>query len=131
MQQALEVTTARRRRRSSVRIGIAHGEATPTRGDYFGEPVVEAARLCARADGGQILATDIVRLLARAQRARVRAGRSRSTLKGLPEPVDAVRGALAAAPRRPAAAAPEPAGRPPGRRRWSGATTSRSASSCT
>ena len=32
--------------------------------DYFGDPVIEAARLCARAEGGQILAADLVRAMA-------------------------------------------------------------------
>ena len=38
----------------SVRIGISAGEATEEDGDYFGDPVIEAARLCAQAEGGQI-----------------------------------------------------------------------------
>ena len=32
--------------------------------DYFGDPVIEAARLCARCEAGQILATELVRLMA-------------------------------------------------------------------
>ena len=48
----------------SIRVGVAVGEAESEEGDYFGLPVVEAARLCARADGGEILTTDMVRLLA-------------------------------------------------------------------
>ena len=31
----------------SVRIGVATGDCTEEHGDYFGEPVVQAARLCA------------------------------------------------------------------------------------
>ena len=38
-----------------LRIGVSCGEATKEDEDYFGDPVIEAARLCARADGGQIL----------------------------------------------------------------------------
>jgi len=69
-----------------MRVGISTGDATLEHGDYFGEPVVEAARLCAVAHGGQILTTDVVKALAR------RSGHSFSTereleLKGLPEPV--------------------------------------------
>lgn len=65
MQQAID----RRNRKAadeelSVRIGISSGEAEVEDGDYFGVPVVEAARLCARAEGSEILATDLVRLLA-------------------------------------------------------------------
>ena len=38
-----------------LRIGISVGEATVEGDDYFGTPVVEAARLCACGDAGQIL----------------------------------------------------------------------------
>jgi class 3 adenylate cyclase len=48
----------------SIRIGLSTGEATEDQGDFFGEPVIEAARLCASAAGGQILATDTVKVLA-------------------------------------------------------------------
>src|SRR5436189_202455 len=49
MQQLLE-----RRNRDAdfelhVRIGLGAGEATVEEGDYFGMPIVEAARLCAQA----------------------------------------------------------------------------------
>ena len=69
-----------------IRIGISAGDVTVEDSDYFGDPVVEAARLCAAAQGGQILATDVVKLLAR------RSGYNFATereleLKGLPEPV--------------------------------------------
>src|SRR5215216_3468303 len=47
-----------------VRIGVAAGDVARERGDYFGTPVVEAARLEAAAEGGQILASELVRLLA-------------------------------------------------------------------
>jgi len=45
MQQALERHNRRADEPLLVRIGIATGEATEEDGDYFGEPVVEAARL--------------------------------------------------------------------------------------
>src|SRR5205809_679953 len=45
--------------RLAMRVGLATGEATASDGDFFGDPVVEAARLCAQAEGGQILATDV------------------------------------------------------------------------
>lgn len=47
----------------AIRVGVATGEATSTGGDYFGDPVVASARLCALAAGGQILATDVVSTL--------------------------------------------------------------------
>jgi class 3 adenylate cyclase len=46
-----------------VRIGISAGDVTARAGDYYGVPVIEAARLCAAATGGQILASEIVRSL--------------------------------------------------------------------
>lgn len=46
-----------------VRIGIAVGEADADDDDVFGPPVVEAARLCGAASGGQILVTELVRAL--------------------------------------------------------------------
>ena len=41
-----------------LRVGLSGGEVSPEDGDYFGDPVVEAARLCAQCESGQILATD-------------------------------------------------------------------------
>jgi predicted ATPase len=46
-----------------VRIGISAGDVTERAGDYHGVPVVEAARLCAAATGGQILASETIRSL--------------------------------------------------------------------
>ena len=71
----------------SIKIGISVGDVTEDDGDWFGMPVNEAARLCAAADGGQILASDVVRLLAgsRARHAMRPAGTRE--LKGLPEPL--------------------------------------------
>ena len=48
----------------AMRVGLSAGDATFEEGDWFGAPVVEAARLCEAAAGGQILLTDIVRVLA-------------------------------------------------------------------
>jgi class 3 adenylate cyclase len=60
MQQAIE----RHNRRVageplSVRIGLSTGEASVEDNDYFGDPVIEASRLCALAEGGQILARSL------------------------------------------------------------------------
>ena len=71
-----------------IRIGISAGEATHERGDVFGPPVVEAARLCAAASAGQIVVSDVVRTLARG-RGHVFTPLGELTLKGLPEPVAA------------------------------------------
>src|SRR6516225_11222982 len=49
MQQALERRNRAAREPLLVRIGVSVGEAEPADGDYYGESVVEAARLCAAA----------------------------------------------------------------------------------
>src|SRR5206468_329414 len=48
----------------AIRIGISAGDVVWEDGDCFGTPVVEASRLCAVANGGQILTSEVVRLLA-------------------------------------------------------------------
>lgn len=83
MQRAI----ARHNRRKSVdvaiRIGLSAGDVSVEEDDYFGEPVIEAARLCALAEGRGILATDVVRLLG--QRSNCRFANEREVaLKGLP-----------------------------------------------
>jgi class 3 adenylate cyclase/CheY-like chemotaxis protein len=47
-----------------LRVGCSTGEAACREGDYFGTPIVEASRLCAAAQEGQILVADVVRILA-------------------------------------------------------------------
>lgn len=69
-----------------LRVGVSIGEATRDGDDWFGVPVVEAARLCGAADPGQVLATDTVVLLARRSDQTCRPLGPRP-LKGLPEPV--------------------------------------------
>ncbi|MGH9041221.1 MAG: hypothetical protein ACRDZ3_13425 [Acidimicrobiia bacterium] len=58
----------------AIRVGLSLGEVTFEDGDLFGVPVVEAARLVAAAGPGQILATVVVRMVARC--AGVSAGRA-------------------------------------------------------
>jgi class 3 adenylate cyclase/tetratricopeptide (TPR) repeat protein len=66
VQQALDRhnRSAADRARLQVRIGISAGDVTIEEGDCFGTPVIEAARLCAAAGGGQILVSEVVRWLA-------------------------------------------------------------------
>jgi len=72
-----------------VRIGISAGDVVIEGDDCFGTPVIEAARLCGAAGGGQILASEMVRWLARSGGgAFIPVGNLE--LKGLPEPVPAV-----------------------------------------
>ena len=91
MQQAID----RHNRRGegaplSVRVGVSAGEATEDDGDYFGDPVVEAARLCALADGGRILATAMVQILAGRHATQEFLPLGDLVLKGLPEAVPCV-----------------------------------------
>jgi class 3 adenylate cyclase/tetratricopeptide (TPR) repeat protein len=90
MQQALEHHNRSGGHALSVRIGISAGEAVEEDGDYFGDPVVEAARLCASADGGQILAAEVVRLMVGRHATQTFVEVGPLELKGIPQPVDAV-----------------------------------------
>jgi hypothetical protein len=49
----------------AVRVGLSVGDAVTEGGDWFGRPAVEAARLCDRAEGGQVLASDAIRALSK------------------------------------------------------------------
>jgi class 3 adenylate cyclase len=72
-----------------VRVGVSLGEATVEDGDYFGEPVVLAARLCAQADGGQVLLSDLVRLIGGDRGEHELRALGALELRGLSEPVHA------------------------------------------
>jgi class 3 adenylate cyclase/tetratricopeptide (TPR) repeat protein len=72
-----------------VRIGLSAGDVTFDDGDCYGRPVVEAARICAAARGGQILAADIVRWLAGPGSSHRLLPVGSLDLKGLSDPVPA------------------------------------------
>src|SRR3954467_670584 len=63
MQQAIHHHNRSAGEPLGVRIGVSAGEAVEEDSDYFGDPVIEASRLCGAAAGGQILAADLVRLM--------------------------------------------------------------------
>jgi class 3 adenylate cyclase/tetratricopeptide (TPR) repeat protein len=87
IQRAFERHTRRHPRRPlQVRIGINVGEPLAEDGDLFGTAVNTAARVCARAKGGEILVTEAVYRLADALTDRCRA-RGRVTLRGLRSPI--------------------------------------------
>lgn len=88
MQQFIEGHNRKASEPLGVRVGLSNGDVAEENGDYFGEPVVEAARLCAKARGGQIVTTAMVRALARRSGHRF-VPLGALELKGLPEPVDA------------------------------------------
>jgi tetratricopeptide (TPR) repeat protein len=90
MQQGVERDNRGREHPVGLRVGLSGGEVSREEDDYFGEPVVEAARLCASCDRGQILAADIVRLTAGRHSRQRCVPLGDLTLKGLPDPVATV-----------------------------------------
>lgn len=109
MQQGFE-----RRNRGSdetlaIRIGISMGDATCEAGDYFGMPVIEAARLCDKAEGGGILVPELVKLMMGGRGTELLRPAGTVELKGIPDPVTVYEIAwepLAAEETGPAAALP-------------------------
>lgn len=75
----------------TLRIGVSAGDVREAEGDLFGTPVVEAARLCAAAAGGEVLVAELVRLLARGRSSVSFEPVGALELRGLPEPVAACR----------------------------------------
>jgi len=90
MQQAVQRQNRRVRDPLAMRVGVAVGEATHEESDYFGSPVIEASRLCARAEGGQILVTELARALAGTRGGHRFEPLGPMELKGLPEAVPVV-----------------------------------------
>ena len=80
----LGARTAAPTSRSAVRIGLSTGDVLVEAGDYHGAPVVEAARLCGVAEGGQIFAADVVSVLAGSRGGHSFAPVGSLELKGLP-----------------------------------------------
>jgi DNA-binding NarL/FixJ family response regulator len=70
-----------------IRVGISSGDVRTEGTDCFGTAVIEASRLCAAAEGGQVLASEATRLLARDHDGLQPVGELE--LKGLPEVVRA------------------------------------------
>ena len=90
MQQAIDRHNRRSETHLGVRIGVSTGEAVEEDDDFFGDPVIEAARLCARATGGQILTTALVQMTLGRRATQEFVPLGDLDLKGLPEPVPAV-----------------------------------------
>lgn len=88
MQQAVERDNRDRTGDLGLRVGLSAGEATKEHDDYFGEPVIEAARICAKAGGGQILVSDVVRLSAGRRSSHRFSSLGEIELKGLPAPIE-------------------------------------------
>lgn len=71
----------------SMRVGVATGDAARERGDWYGVPVVAAARLCAHASGGQILVAELAVLVAGSRGEHDLTPIGAVELKGIPTPV--------------------------------------------
>lgn len=71
-----------------VRVGLASGDVSEAGGDYFGLPVVTAARLCGAAVPGQILCSAIVQVLAGSRPACPISPVGALELKGIDGPVE-------------------------------------------
>jgi class 3 adenylate cyclase len=67
MQQATSRPAANGQPAVAIRVGLAHGDVVFEDHDVFGMPVVQAARLTAAAQPGQILTTAVVPLVAGAR----------------------------------------------------------------
>jgi class 3 adenylate cyclase len=89
MQQAIEARNRHAEEQLGVRIGVSLGETNVEDGDYFGEPVVESAQLCAHAAGGQIVVNDLVHRVGRGRDAYSFLSLGGLALKGISEPVQA------------------------------------------
>jgi len=68
-----------------VRMGLNTGEITVTADDVFGAPVNAAARISAKAQGGEILISDVVRQLIGSTAGFELRTRGRVRLRGFPE----------------------------------------------
>jgi DNA-binding SARP family transcriptional activator/class 3 adenylate cyclase len=68
-----------------VRVGLHTGEATETEGDLLGESVSAAARICAKARGGEVLSSEVVRQLCGSVSGVLFGDRGRVALRGFPE----------------------------------------------
>jgi class 3 adenylate cyclase len=90
MQQSVERDNRDREHSVGLRVGLSGGEVTREDDDCFGDPVVEAARLCAMCDGGHVLATAWVRLTAGRRGRHQYRSLGELTLKGLTDPVETV-----------------------------------------
>ena len=89
MQQSVHANNEQAVRHVEMRIGISAGDASFEDGDWFGTPVVEASRLCGAANGGQILVTDIVRILGGSRVTHQLVSIGGVEAKGLPNPLNA------------------------------------------
>ena len=96
IQQGVDRHNRRGEESIDLRVGISMGEAVEEAGDYFGDCVVEAARLCDKAAGGQILTTELLRAMVGRHSTHEFAVGRRARAQGDPRPGADGRGALGA-----------------------------------
>src|SRR5271169_3775709 len=89
IQQAVDRFSRRAPEPIHVRVGVSAGDVAWENGDCFGTPVIEASRLCDTAEAGQILVSDVVRLLAGSRGSHRFSPLGALPLKGLTDPVSA------------------------------------------
>lgn len=77
--------------RFALRLGLSVGDVSHEDGDLFGTAVIEASRLCAAAQGGEILVAEAVRLLSKGRAGFTFEPMGEIELKGIPDPVAACR----------------------------------------
>jgi tetratricopeptide (TPR) repeat protein len=90
MQQGVDKDNRRHEHSVGLRVGVSTGEVSRDDDDYFGDPVVEASRLCDLCESGQILATELARLTAGRRNRHECRSLGELVLKGLPDPVETV-----------------------------------------
>src|SRR2546429_6527698 len=73
-----------------LRVGVSVGEVAWENGDCFGTPVIEASRLCSSATEGQILGSDLVRVLTVGRLGSLFTSVGALNLKGLAKPLETV-----------------------------------------
>jgi class 3 adenylate cyclase/tetratricopeptide (TPR) repeat protein len=115
MQQAVDQQARASRVTLALRVGIALGDVSFEEGDVFGSPVVEAARLVASAESGQILVTRVVQAVAGRRCRASFTDVAGLDLKGLPDPVQVCEVGWEPLPDSTTSPSPPPASLGPGR----------------
>ncbi len=90
MQQRVNMYNRRQETDSGLRIGISAGEVEREDGGYVGDCIVEAERLCATCKSGQILAAEVVRLMAGRRSTHQCRPVGPLTLEGVSQPIEAI-----------------------------------------
>lgn len=91
MQQKVDLDNRRGGEQLLMRVGINVGDAIPDEDDFWGTAVVIASRLCDHAQGGQIVASELVARLVGSRGGHTFEAPEPLYLKGIDEPVPACR----------------------------------------